>query len=101
MIRVSKKKAKDFLSNAPEDKIFWVNDGRVLRNLKELSQELGDIEDETFSFHVNKDKNDFKNWIKDVIGDKKLAKDIVKTRKKKIMLGRINRRVEQLTKIIK
>ncbi len=34
------------------------------------------MSDETFSFHLNESKNDFRNWVKDVIGDEKLARDL-------------------------
>jgi hypothetical protein len=101
LARINKENAKNILSDVPEDKIFWVNNGRILRNLKDLSSALVDMENTTFTFHVNKDKSDFKNWINDVIGDKKLAKDISKTKKKEIMINKINKRIEQLTKIIK
>lgn len=36
------------------------------------------ISDETFVFHANAEKNDFGNWVKDIIKDEKLAKDLTK-----------------------
>ena len=36
----TKKTAKKILKNVPEDKKFWVCDGRVLKNLRELEQAL-------------------------------------------------------------
>jgi hypothetical protein len=99
VVRTTKKNAKDFLNDVPEDKVFWMNDGIVLRNLHDLSTVLADMGDDTFSYHVNKDKNDFKNWILDVVGDKKLAMSISRIKKRRIMLNRINKRVEQLTKL--
>ncbi len=76
----SKKRVKKILKDAPEDKKFWVCDGRVLKNLKELEQALRTMSDETYRYHVNKVKNDFYNWIKDVFKDRKLATEIKKSR---------------------
>ena len=101
MPRINKENAKNILSNVPEDKIFWVNDGRILRNLNELSSALADISEETFIYHANKEKNDFKNWISDVVGDKKLADDIAKTKSKEHILNKVNKRINQLNSLIK
>ena len=56
-----------------EDKQFWLHDGRVLQTLHELQEVLGNIKAETFKHHVSPKHNDFSNWIKDILGDKKLA----------------------------
>jgi hypothetical protein len=101
LARINKETVKNILGSVPDEKNFWVNDGRVLRNLKDLSVALVDMDEDTFKHHVNKEKNDFKNWINDVIGDNKLAKDISKTKNQKVMENKINRRIEQLTKTIK
>ena len=78
----TKKTAKKILKNVPEDKKFWVCDGRVLKNLRELEQALRTMSDETYRYHVNKAKNDFYNWIKDVFRNRKLATEIKKSRNK-------------------
>ena len=96
MLRISKNNAKAILSNVPEDKVFWVCDGKVLRNLQELSTALAGMSEETFKYHLNKDKNDFKNWILDVIGDKKLAADISKAMTRGALIKKLNRRISQL-----
>ena len=96
MARIDKNKAKDRLGNVPEDKVFWVNDGKVLRNLKDIPAALVDMSEETFKYHVNKDKNDFKNWISDVVGDEKLARSIARTRSKEMMLRKLDKRINKL-----
>lgn len=58
------------------EQCFWVHDGQVLKNLAELPAALRQMSPETFSHHVNNEKNDFANWIHDVIGDRELAEDI-------------------------
>ena len=64
------------LKDAPEAKVFWLKDGRKLYNLKDLLLTLENMDEEVFRFHVNPRKNDFIRWIKEVLGDKKLARKL-------------------------
>lgn len=75
-VKVTKTMARKILSTVPEEKIFWSHDGQMFRNLKELEQGLSNMDDETYTYHANGYKNDFTNWVKDVIGDQELAKDL-------------------------
>jgi hypothetical protein len=77
MASVSKSAAKARLGDVPEEKQFWCYDGRVLKNLGELEAALGQMAEETYSYHSNETKTDFSNWVRDVIGDEKLAKDLL------------------------
>ena len=70
--------AQKFLSQVPEEYVFRCQDGRVLRDMKELAEALTTMTDETFAYHSNVEKKDFSNWVKDIIGDEKLAKDLGK-----------------------
>ena len=71
--------ARKLLGDVPEGKQFYSNDGRVMKNLGELSLALGEMSDDNFSYHSNPAKTDFSNWVKDVIGDEKLATDLQKS----------------------
>jgi len=73
--RLASKKTKVW-ENVHHEKQFWVNDGNVLKNLKELPGALRNMNNETFLHHVNEQKNDFANWIEDVIGEKNLADEV-------------------------
>ena len=66
------------LSNVPGEKTFRCNDGRDFRNLEELSVALSDMTEQSFSHHVTEQRNDFSNWVRDVIGDSTLAKNLTK-----------------------
>lgn len=66
------------LVDVPEEKRFYCHDGRLLNNMEELVSALNVMSDDTFHYHVNESKNDFSNWIADVIGDDKLAADLRK-----------------------
>jgi len=58
------------------DKYFWLSNGKPIKDLNELSEVLKTIPKEVFENHVTKDKNDFSNWIKDVLKSDSLAKEI-------------------------
>ncbi|MFN6944310.1 MAG: hypothetical protein ACK4ND_05145 [Cytophagaceae bacterium] len=64
------------------EKYFYVQDGKVLTNLDDLINYMPEISDETFAHHVNKDKNDFYNWICEVIKDEEMANSIKKVKTK-------------------
>ncbi len=76
MIRVTSSLAEKMLGNVPEDKRFWCCDGKVIKNLRELVTFLHSMSEETFRYHSTETGSDFVNWIRDVIGDEKLARDI-------------------------
>ena len=78
-ININEEIARKMLGDAPEGKQFYSSDGKVMKNLSELSIALAEMSDETFSYHSNATKTDFSNWVKDVIGDEKLAMDLQKS----------------------
>ncbi len=77
--KILKKDAQRLLAKVPEQFVFWSNDGRVLRDMTELADALNNMTDETFAYHSNDFKKDFDNWVRDVIGDANLAKDLDKS----------------------
>ena len=77
--RILRKDAERFLAKVPEPFAFWSHDGRVLHDMTELADALNNMTDETFAYHSNDYKKDFSNWVRDIIGDAKLAKDLDKS----------------------
>jgi len=71
-----KQEAQRFLADVPQEYVFWCHDGQILRNMKELGDALSAMTDETYGYHWNAEKKDFSNWVRDTIGDVKLAKDL-------------------------
>ena len=61
---------------------FRLNNGKPIKNLNELLDALKDIDDETFYHHVSESRNDFYEWIKNIIKDQYLA-DMIKALKDK------------------
>jgi hypothetical protein len=93
-IKAQKQDDKKLLANVPEEYVFWCTDGRILRNMIELQEALDTMVEEVFVFHVNTTKNDFANWVRDIIKDEKLASDLQKAQgriqAKKHVASRIN-----------
>ena len=79
MTRILRQDAERLLASVPEEYVFRCCDGCILRNMKELEEVFASMADETFAFHSNGDKNDFSNWVRDIIRDEKLARDIGKS----------------------
>lgn len=94
----TKDEAKRYLNDCAPEQCFWVNNGPILRNIEELSNTLPEMSSDVFGHHVGADKNDFGNWIRDVIGDQKLANDILSSRNKESMAKKVKARVNALKK---
>ena len=97
MIR-SKQDAMKALSDVNPENSFWVCDGSILKNLDELLNFAKNAQDNVFSYHANEERNDFSNWVKDMMGDVKLAGDLSKTKDKKEAVRILNERVKWLRK---
>jgi len=67
----------------PADKYFVLANGQPVKNVAELAAILDQLEDHVFNHHVNVDRNDFHNWIKDVFEDIDLARKIAGVHDKK------------------
>jgi len=79
MTRILRQDAGRLLASVSEEYVFRCCDSCILRNMKELGEAFANMTDETFTYHSNEDKNDFSNWVRDIIGDEKLARDIGKS----------------------
>jgi alpha-amylase len=93
---VEMKKINEKLRDVPGDKSFWVNDGSVIKNLPELEKALQKMKPETFNYHVNTEKNDFHNWIRDVVGDQQLAEELKGIKNKANAASVVNNRIKEL-----
>lgn len=83
MTKILKEHAERRLADVPEQYVFWCNDGRIIRSLRELKDAFESMSDETYCYHANKEKSDFGKWVKDIIGDEKLARDLSKSSDKR------------------
>lgn len=74
---------KELIKITP-DKFFYLNDGRILKSLKELTVALENMRQETFDHHVRKDKNDFTAWANGVFKEVSLANDLKEAKTAKV-----------------
>lgn len=66
---------KKMLGKAPEEKSFYLEDGRALQTVHELVDELETMTDETFREYVHHE-NHFANWIEGVFDQRSLAEEL-------------------------
>ena len=97
---MDKREAQRCLVNVRDENCFWSNDGQIIKNLAELPHALKRMKRQTFSYHVNKEKNDFATWIRDVIVDAELAEKLSKKTDKTSTLNKVNSRLKQLQEAV-
>jgi len=78
IVRIGREEAGRRLANVSEEMVFWCYNGRCLKSLDELERALTDMSDETFGYHSGGERSDFRNWVRYVVGDDKLARDLEK-----------------------
>ena len=76
------------------EKAFWLTDGRALRNLRQLAEELEKMEDSVWEHHVNAGKNDFANWIEGVFGQYQLGAAVRKVKSPRTAAKRVRAKLE-------
>ena len=83
---MAKKKA---VTRAPDEHRFWACNGDVLSDLHDVAACLNSMSKDEFMHHVNAEKNDFANWVHDILGDKTLATSLRKVKTKAGTLKKI------------
>ena len=96
MAKITPQQAEQMLSDISPKKVFVLKKGGTIKSIGQLLEALKNMDDETFNFHVNNQKNDFSNWIRDVIQDADLAKSILKHNKKKDVQEIVDKRIKRL-----
>lgn len=98
MVEAMKQVTKKLLADVPEEYVFRCGNGHILRNMKELANELKAMPDEDYAFHANAEKNDFANWVRDIIKDAGLAKDLQRASNRLQAANAVASRVAALAK---
>jgi hypothetical protein len=93
MAKITKQEARKFLGNVPQQYEFHCHDGRSFRSLNDFQDSLTSMTDDVFAYHSNQTKSDFSNWVRDVIGDEKLASDLLISANRPQAADAVNRRV--------
>ncbi|MBN2111879.1 hypothetical protein JW707_02140 [Candidatus Woesearchaeota archaeon] len=84
------------LKNVPQEHTFKLKGGHEISNMYELALHLAGMDDATFAHHVNSEKNDFRNWVFDIVKDDHLAEKISKAKDRKQMAKFVEKRVAEL-----
>lgn len=66
---------------ARDGECFWTSDGQILRDLAELRDALTQMLESVYRYHVTKEKNDFADWVEQVLGDAACAAALRRARK--------------------
>jgi len=64
---------------------FALCTGVMVKDIKELVHTLDYLSEGELKHHVNDQRNDFSTWIKDIFGEKKLARKLLAIDNKKDM----------------
>ena len=95
---VTKDEAKRYLCDAAPEQCFWINNGPILKNIEELANALPGMAEDTFRHHVNNEKNDFSSWVRNIIGDQKLANELASSKNRESALNKVRNRLNSLKK---
>lgn len=93
---VSAKEAEHILRSVKDDRAFKLHMGTTIRSLKELAEALDLMADRTFHHHVTETRNDFGNWVRDVLSDHELAQSVAKLKTREAILKKLDDRIEEL-----
>ena len=96
MIAVKQDMIRTRLEDVSGDKVFWRGDGKVIKNLRELASALEAMTEEIYLRHADGEKNDFGNWVNDVVGDATLAYQLKKAKTRVTAARRVRDRMEWL-----
>jgi len=66
------KAARQYIAEHPQH-YFYLSNGLVLKSLEDFKSALFNMADAVFYSHVSSDRNDFANWVRDVLKDSELA----------------------------
>lgn len=68
---------------------FYFHNGQTADSVKTLIKVLETLDEETFKYHCNKDKNDFYSWLSTGLNDEKAAAVIKAVKTRKTMLSKL------------
>ncbi len=74
---------------------LWLSDGRVVKSLEELRDALKTMEEHVFKEHVTKNKNEFADWVEEILEEKDLARKMRSNRSQARMRKVVEKAVGQ------
>lgn len=94
-------RAKNILKILPKSESFWLCTNQDLRSLNTLAKSLDQANDDVFRYHVNKYKNDFSTWVKDIIGDNDFAREISRIKTKATLVRKIDEKINESRALVR
>lgn len=80
------------------EQYFYTCDNTALKNIKEMLEWMKNSTDESFSNHINSDKNDFTGWVLTILKDGVLSKKIDKLKDREEVVRAIENRLASMSK---
>jgi len=71
--------------------VFYFHNGQTADTVPALIKVLENLDEDTFKYHCNKDKNDFFEWLNTGLNDAKAAATIKTAEARKTMLTKLKR----------
>ncbi len=81
-----------FNRDVKPENMLKLNNGMLVVNPRDLYAEIEAMKDSDFKFHVNDEKNDFADWIRNAVGDDELADLLDETKDRKEILELLDKR---------
>lgn len=80
-------KKSRYKKELPPKKYFWLANGIVIKSLLDLNEALKTMNDDLFSKHVNKDKNEISDWLTKKLKMTDLGKKVKKVKSRNEMIN--------------
>jgi KaiC/GvpD/RAD55 family RecA-like ATPase len=64
---------ESIVQSEEHNKFLFPVSGKEVKTLKELKEFLENTDEEEFSYHLNEERNDFENWVRDALNEEELA----------------------------
>jgi|GEM_PF-6660700 len=87
---------KDPLLDVPPDKVFWFCNSSCAANIYQFVDTIEHTNDGVFLYHVQNGRNDFADWIKNVLEDEQFYALIKEERNKYWFVQKARWRIRQL-----
>ncbi|MCC7573998.1 DUF87 domain-containing protein [Candidatus Woesearchaeota archaeon] len=83
-----------FKKDVPPDKILKLHNDMLVVTPTSLYSEIEAMKDSDYEYHVNENKNDFADWIRDAVGDAELAEHLDNTKDRKEIISLLDKRAK-------
>ena len=91
------KRVRKFVQATPNSS-FYVHNGPILKNLKELVKALEkDMSDKQYHYHTLRGQNDFSRWIEDVLNDRECARSLRRVKQRATAIDKLKACIKRYT----